>query len=79
VGTVRIDFDGSAYELSWTVAPAARGRNVGKTMVLMAARELNGPVRAQIKTSNVASIRIAEAAGLHFVGEQEGMLQYERP
>lgn len=78
VGTVRADFDGTSHELSWTVAPQARGRSVGRRMVLLVAETVGGPLRAQIKTANLASIRIAEAAGLRLVGERGGMLQYER-
>jgi len=79
VGTVRADFDGRAHELSWTVAPEARGRSVGRRMVQLLVRRAGGPLRAQIKASNSASIRIAETAGMHLAGEREGMLQYERP
>jgi RimJ/RimL family protein N-acetyltransferase len=60
VGTVRIDY-GEETELSWTVAPDARGRRLGKAMVLAAVPE--GQVIAHIKHDNVASQRIAEAAG----------------
>lgn len=79
VGTVRADFDGRAHELSWTVAPEARGRSVGRRMVQLVVGRAGGPLRAQIKASNLASIRIAETAGMHLAGEREGMLQYERP
>ena len=79
VGTVRADFDGRAHELSWTVAPQARGRSVGRRMVLLAARAVGGSLRAQVKAADVASIRIAEAAGTHLTGELESLLQYERP
>ena len=37
VGTVRADHSKGVYELSWTVAPAARGQGVAKEMVAMAA------------------------------------------
>ena len=70
VGTVRIDY-GAETELSWTVAPDARGQGHGKAMVLAAMPE--GPVIAHIKRGNVASQRIAEAAG--FTLAKDGDLQ----
>lgn len=79
VGTVRADYDGKVHELSWTVAPHARGRAVGRRMVLAVAQSIDGPLRAQIKVANRASSRIAESAGMHLTGQVEGMLQYERP
>ncbi len=62
VGVVRIDH-GEETELSWTVAPSARGRGLGKAMVRMALP--SGPVIATIKRENRASQRIAQAVGLH--------------
>src|SRR5690348_1550527 len=53
VGTVRIDND---RELSWTVAPEARGRGIGGAMV--AAVVFPGAV-ARIKRENLASQKIA--------------------
>lgn len=66
VGTVRLD-DG--VELSWTVAPSQRGKGIGKQMVSLVER---GSI-ARIKRSNVASQRIAGAAG--FVLAEDGEVQ----
>lgn len=76
VGTVRADRDESGCELSWTVAPAARGKGIGKRMVAAAARQTSGPLRAEVKTGNVASARIAEAAGMRLESEREGVLYF---
>ncbi len=59
VGMFRVD-DG---EISYTVAPEARGKGYGLGM-LRRAIELFGPLRAEIFPRNVASIKIAERAGL---------------
>jgi RimJ/RimL family protein N-acetyltransferase len=64
VGTVRTDMVGDVAEISWTVAPEHRGRGIGKLMVRTLAQSISGPIRAEVKGSNLASIRIAEAAGL---------------
>lgn len=75
VGAVRID-RGDEVEMSWTVAPDARGQGHGRAMVAAAAPE--GPAVAYIKRTNGASQRIASAAG--FVLARDGELQrWERP
>lgn len=81
VGSVRADRDpdGDCHELSWTVAPAARGRGIGARMVRLLLSEVSGPVRAEVKPGNAASVRIAEAAGLHFEAEREGVLHFKSP
>ena len=78
VGTVRVDRDPEAAEISWTVAPEARGRGVGSRMVAMAAAAIAGPIRAEIKPDNGASIRIAEAAGMQLDREDGGILHFRR-
>lgn len=70
VGTVRVD-QGSV--MSWTVAPEARGRGVGKAMVCSTA--FPGAV-AHIKSDNAASQRVALAAGFRLV--RKGVLQVWR-
>lgn len=65
VGTVRID-DGR--QLSWTVAPHARGSGVGKQMVALVAKRGH---TAQIRRDNIASQRIAQAAGFRLVTDGE--------
>ena len=79
VGTVRADYGDGAYELSWTVAPDARGRGIGKAMVAMFVAELPGDVYAKVKKANHASARIAEAAGMMLEREDNGILRYLRP
>lgn len=78
VGSARADrdADGACHELSWTVAPAARGRGVGVRMVRLLMAEVSGPVRAEVKPGNPASVRIAEAAGLRFDEERGGVLHF---
>jgi RimJ/RimL family protein N-acetyltransferase len=59
VGTFRVDAD----EISYTVAPDSRGRGFCRAM-LREAREMFGPLRAEIYEQNVASIKAAEQAGM---------------
>ncbi len=78
VGTVRLDKDPTGYEISWTVSPTSRNSGVGKAMVNLAAREIIEPIRAEIKIGNKASMRIAEAAGMIFEREDDGISHYRR-
>ena len=79
VGTVRADRGEDAVELSWTVAPAARGRGLGGPMVRLLAERIAGPIRAEVRVGNPASSRIAIGAGMRLVGQQGDVLHYRRP
>jgi RimJ/RimL family protein N-acetyltransferase len=63
-GVVRADRIAQGWELSWTVAPEARGRGVGGRMLAEFVAALEGRLVATIRRDNVASRRIASAAGL---------------
>ena len=80
VGTVRAEpsADGTATLLSWTVNPARRGGGVGRAMVVLATRQLAGRLLAEVKQGNVASQRIALAAGLQQVAAVDGTWLFER-
>ncbi|MEM7358938.1 MAG: GNAT family N-acetyltransferase [Pseudomonadota bacterium] len=78
VGTVRADYSDGAWELSWSVSPLARGRGVAKRMVAALASQISEPIRAEVKTGNFASVRIAEHAGMEFEQETDGVLHYKR-
>ena len=79
IGTVRADLSDGVHKLSWTVAPHARGRGLGKRMVALLATQIDGPIRAEIKVGNTASARIAEYAGMQFVHTENGVMHYQRP
>lgn len=86
VGTVRADAPAAdapgapdaAQVLSWTVAPAARGRGLGARMVRQLAARLPGPLRAEVREGNTASVRVARAAGLVPAGRQGEVLHFRR-
>ncbi len=66
-GTVRADLiDDGAYELSWTVAPEARGKGVGKAMVMQFVKDVLSGARiiATVQDGNIGSEKIAQALGL---------------
>lgn len=78
VGTVRAEADRGAWQLSWTVAPPARGQGHAKAMVAALANSIKEPVRAEIKTGNMASIKVAEYAGMSFQSQADDVLHYGR-
>jgi RimJ/RimL family protein N-acetyltransferase len=76
VGTVRIDSlpDGQK-DLSWTIAPERRRTGIGKQAVQKAVdAHPDWDFVARIKSTNAASIKIAEHAGFRFQREENGVL-----
>ena len=78
VGTVRVDSEALGYELSWTVSTTMRSSGIGKAMVSQLAKWIPESIRAEIKTGNIASIRIAEEAGMVFERKEKDVLHYRR-
>jgi len=64
VGTVRKEWSGDCWIISWTVSPACRGKGYGTLMVKKFLEDINGIVKAEVKLGNIASQKIAEKAGL---------------
>lgn len=84
VGTLRSVRSERGQTLSWTVAPNARGKGVGKRMLQHWARsnmaaDLSESLFAEVKVGNRASANIAESIGMVCAREASGVLYYERP
>ncbi len=77
VGTVRTDFNGIETELSWTVAPEARGAGVAKEMVRLAMTQVASPFKAEVKKENKASLRVAVGLGLTVEKEENGVVYFK--
>lgn len=59
VGTIRSDHrQGNTYMLSWTIAPAERGRGYGTKMLTLFLEGRNGKYMAEILESNSSSIKM---------------------
>jgi RimJ/RimL family protein N-acetyltransferase len=71
VGVVRADRSATGCELSWTVAPEARGRGIGQRMLKKFAASLDGRLIAVIRKDSAGSAKIATAVGLRRVGPAE--------
>lgn len=74
VGVVRVDRREDGWEVSWTVAPEARGRGIARRMLTLRVADLDGQITAVIRQANIASARVAAAAGFVRAGrtEQDG-------
>lgn len=78
VGTVRADKSESSTELSWTVAPEARGKGVAKEMVRAASEAVEGDIKAEVKVGNIASLKVAQHIGMAITGESDGVIYLEK-
>jgi len=78
VGTVRVDRLKDICELSWTVSPEHTGRGIGKWMVKKIANQIKGSLKAEIRTDNYASRKIAEFAGFKKKYALDGMIHFYR-
>jgi RimJ/RimL family protein N-acetyltransferase len=76
IGTVRADTGIGETELSWTIAPEMRGKGFAKPMVEAALGTIQGPVRAEIRSDNKASRRVAESAGFRCDCEIDGIQHF---
>ena len=63
VGSCRADRVGDAWELSWTIAPEARGKGFAHDMLSKLVSYFDEPLLAEVKADNIASIKVAERSG----------------
>jgi RimJ/RimL family protein N-acetyltransferase len=78
IGMVRLDFIDGAYLMSWAVSPKFQGRGFGKEMVSMGSKTTGGIIKAAIKQSNKASIKIAEHIGMKLTQKIGDTLFYQK-
>lgn len=80
IGSLRADYDTKkqAWELSWTLAPDYRGKGLAKEMVFVFANSIQDAVWAEVKETNLASIRVAEYAGLVQTNRKQQVLYFSR-
>ena len=73
LGQFRIDIEeGDSCELSWTSAPAARGKGLGKRMVVLGSSMAPKRARAEIKvTSTVQCFTVDQHVAVSQHGKQE--------
>lgn len=79
IGTIRTDYEPDVYELSWTIAPEFRRKGIGKKIVCMIANHLSDKnIRAEIKSNNLASVKIALHCDMKINFEEGNILHYFR-
>lgn len=78
-GTIRADFNElfDAWELSWMLAPEARGKGLGKAMLKAIIPLISGKLMARIKPENTASEKMTLYCGFRFVGIKDGLKVFE--
>jgi RimJ/RimL family protein N-acetyltransferase len=79
VGTCRADRAENVWELSWTIAPDARGKGVAHQMLSKLVHYFDEPLVAQVKAGNLASIKVAEYTGFVLDKQEHGVLFYVYP
>lgn len=78
VGLVRADAIRDGHKITWIVAPAERGRGIGKKMVKAFIEQFHETVYAEVKKNNFFSIRVAENCGMRKYDEVDGVLYYRK-
>jgi len=78
VGTVRADLIEGEYTLSWTVSPEWRGKGFGQHMVSLLVEQVEGPIHAEVKVENLASIKIAQKVGMKLDDTKDGVMYFSR-
>jgi len=78
VGTMRMDAFQNDTELSWTVAPEARGKGIGKRMLQQALSLTGGRIVARIREENLASQKIALSSGFSKIQVENGIGLWEK-
>lgn len=78
VGSIRADFNTAfeTYEISCSVMPGYRGKGIGTEMVKHFVARQDIKVIAEIKKSNIASIKMVAHAGMKLVKEENEILYY---
>ena len=78
VGVVRGNISDGVCCLSWMLDERARGQGLAKEMVRLFADDIPVSLRADVKVDNIASIKVAESAGMRIEGEEDGFLHFVR-
>ncbi|MCB5161486.1 GNAT family N-acetyltransferase [Marinomonas algarum] len=75
---LRMDAQETTWELSWTVAPEARGQGVAHKMLTELLTTFDAHFIAQVKKDNLASIKVAQGLGFVLEREDNGVLLFAK-
>jgi RimJ/RimL family protein N-acetyltransferase len=76
VGSIRVDTRQSPSELSWMLAPEARGRGLGARLLAEFLKRYPAHYGAWIRLNNPASLKMVQKTGWHLHHTQEEMALY---
>lgn len=76
IGVVRLDRTGDTARISISLAPEARGRNIGRKAIELACRASGYVVVAEVAVTNTASQRCFEACGFTLADRSADRVTY---
>lgn len=77
VGTIRTDhIDINKYILSWNISPEHRGKGLGNMILELYLKNRKGEFLAEIKSSNIASIKIVEKNKFQLLNTKNDILTF---
>ncbi|NCC60638.1 MAG: GNAT family N-acetyltransferase [Verrucomicrobiae bacterium] len=76
VGTLRIDSRHNPAELAWSIDSNKRNKGIGKIMLKTFFEYRHGIYRAEIKSNNIASRKIAEYTGMSLIKIKNNICYY---
>jgi RimJ/RimL family protein N-acetyltransferase len=80
IGMIRFDRRDDGWLVSINIAPDERGKGYGERVLRQAMLDGGGSrYLAEIKSDNLASIRIFERCGFRQIGAEDGFLHFVRP
>ena len=65
IGQVRLEDNGGAKQISYSIARQFRGKGLGCTILSMALNGVMGRLVAEVKMQNIPSIRVFKKLGFH--------------
>ena len=78
VGTIREEkLDKDEFELSYTISPMYRGKNIGKIMMSLYLIERKGSFLCEVKEENVPSIKMIEKLGFKLFNTEKKVNFYK--
>lgn len=79
VGSIRVDrINLDKYMLSWTISPDHRGKGYGNKILEILLQDRKGEFMAEIKSENVASIKMTENNGFKLLSQDNNKLTYTK-
>jgi len=79
VGMARLDAGPGCDTVSLNLAPERRGQGLGRRILEVLCATSTGPLQAEVREDNTASLRIFQACGFRETGRDGAFVQLRRP